>query len=71
MIGTRDGSQELRIVSDGSRGGTFVQDAEGRRVKNVTKVRWEIGDETGRAEAQIWIADVRVDVTGTLTGGEE
>lgn len=56
---------KLRIVSDGSTGGTHVTTPNGEELRGVKEVTWKLtaGD---RAEVTLRLKDVEVDVVGLL-----
>lgn len=59
---------KLRIVSDGTYGGTRVTTADGREIKGVTEVRWSI-EVPGIAELSIKVRGVPIDAEGLLGDG--
>ena len=52
---------ELRIVSDGTRGRTFVE-LDGRVMRNVRRVSWELDPKKGGAVATLELLDTVLDV---------
>lgn len=59
----RDHSEtRLRIVGDGTPGGTHVETSHGQRIKGVTAVRWSMAVGEARGALQVEVADCEVDV---------
>lgn len=52
---------KLRIVSDGTTAGTYVETIEGQRITNVRWVEWNT-DNNGWAGATITLDNVELDV---------
>lgn len=53
----------LRIISDGTPQGTRVLDGNGRMIKGIASVTWNV-DASGRAKATLTFNNVAVDVIG-------
>lgn len=59
------------IKSDGTRGGTVIEDANGERLPGVTLVRWELDARTGRAECLIQMIGVPAEFRDVQATTEE
>jgi hypothetical protein len=55
---------DIRIVSDGTREGTKVLNAEGREMSMVTSVNWHLDAAGGPTTAIVTFVNVPVDVVG-------
>jgi hypothetical protein len=52
---------KLRIVSDGTPAGTYVETSEGKRVDGITHIEWRLGVDDMRAVATLKFVDAKLD----------